>query len=54
MNAALTDNDLVTVILGSLPKSYRPLINATTMSMTHAKAKLEPEQIVSMLIDEFK
>jgi hypothetical protein len=32
MNAALTDDDLVTVILGSLPKSYRPLINAIAMS----------------------
>ena len=54
MNAALTDDDLVTVILGSLPKSYQPLINAITMSATHAKAKLEPDQIVSMLIDEFE
>ena len=54
MNTALTDNDLVTVILGSLPKSYRPLINAITMSAAHAKAKLEPNQIVSTLIDKFE
>jgi gag-polypeptide of LTR copia-type/Zinc knuckle len=54
MNAALTDDDLVTVVLGLLPKSYRPLINAITMSAAHAKAKLEPDQVVSTLIDEFE
>jgi gag-polypeptide of LTR copia-type len=54
MNTALTDNDLVMVILGSLPKSYRPLINVITMSAAHMKAKLEPDQVVSTLIDEFE
>ena len=54
MNATLTDNDLVTVILGSLHKSYHSLINAITMSATHAKVKLEPEHVVRMLVDEFK
>ena len=54
MNATLTNDDLITVILGLLPKSYQPLINVITMSMAHAKAKLEPDQIVSMLIDEFE
>jgi gag-polypeptide of LTR copia-type/Zinc knuckle len=54
MNAGLTDDDLVTIILGSLPKSYCSLINAITMSVAHAKAKLEPDQVVSMLIDEFE
>jgi gag-polypeptide of LTR copia-type/Zinc knuckle len=54
MNVALTDDDLVTIILGSLPKSYRPLINAITMSVAHAKAKLEPDQVVGTLIDEFE
>jgi gag-polypeptide of LTR copia-type len=54
MNVALTDDDLVTIILGSLPKSHRPLINAITMSATHAKAKLEPDQVVGTLIDEFE
>ena len=54
MNAALTDDDLVTVILESLPKSYRPLINAITMSVMHAKVKLEPDQVIGTLVDEFK
>jgi gag-polypeptide of LTR copia-type/Zinc knuckle len=54
MNAGLTDDDRVTVILGSLPKSYRSLINTITMSAAHAKAKLEPDQVVSTLIDEFE
>ena len=54
MSAALTDDDLVTVILGSLPKLYQPLINVITMSMMHAKVKLEPDQIISRLIDKFE
>ena len=54
MNAALTNDDLVTVILSSLPKSYRSLINAITMSTTHAKVQLEPDHVVGMLIDEFE
>jgi gag-polypeptide of LTR copia-type len=54
MNTPLTNDDLVTVILSSLPKSYRLVINAIIMSAAHAKAKLEPDQVVSMLIDEFE
>jgi Pol polyprotein, beta-barrel domain len=54
MNTSLTNNDLVTVILSSLPKSYHLLINAKTMSAAHVKAKLEPDQVVSMLINKFK
>jgi Zinc knuckle len=54
MNAALTDDDLVTVILGSLPKSYHSLINVINMSVAHAKAKLEPDLVVSTLVDEFE
>jgi hypothetical protein len=54
MNTALTDEDLVMIILGSLPKWYHPLISVITMSTMHAKAKLEPDQVVGMLINEFK
>ena len=54
MNAALTDDDLVTVILSSLPKSYRSLINVIMMSAMHAKVQLEPDHVVGMLIDEFE
>ena len=54
MNAGLTEDDLVTVILGLLPKSYCSLINMITISMVHAKAKLELDQVVSMLIDSSK
>ena len=54
MNAALTDDDLVTIILSSLPKSYHSLINAITMSATHAKVQLEPDHVVGTLIDEFE
>ena len=54
MNAALTNDNLVTVILGSLPKSYHPLINAITMSAAHTKTKLVPDQVIGTLIDEFE
>ena len=54
MNAALTDDDLVTIILGSLPKSYCSLINVITMSTMHAKVQLEPDHVVRTLIDEFE
>jgi len=54
MGVALTDLDLVTVILGSLPKSYQLLINAITMSATHAKIDLEPVKVVDSLLDVFE
>ena len=54
MDATLTDDDLVTIILGSLPKSYHLLINAITMSVAHAKTKLEPDQVIGTLVDEFE
>jgi hypothetical protein len=54
MNAALSDDELITVILGSLPKSYRPLINAISMSGAHAKVNLEPDRVVGTLTDEFE
>jgi gag-polypeptide of LTR copia-type len=53
MNATFTDVDLVTIMLGSLPKSYWPLINTNTMSAAHAKSKLEPDQVIGTLSDEF-
>jgi len=46
MGAGLTDTDLNTIILGSLPKLYHPLINAMTMSAAHAKVSLEPAKII--------
>jgi len=53
MGGRLTDTDLITVILGSLPKSYRPLINAITMSAMHTKVTLEPAKVIESLLDEF-
>ena len=54
MGVGLPNNDFVTVILGSLPKSYRPLINAISMSVTHAKVSLEPDKVIESLLDEFE
>jgi len=54
MGVGLTDLDLVMVILGSLPKSYCPLINAISMSSAHAKVTLKPGKVVESLINEFE
>ena len=43
MNTGLTNDDLITIILGSLPKLYCPLINTIMMSAAHANAKLEQD-----------
>jgi len=53
MGGGLTDTDLITVILSSLPRSYQPLINAITMSAMHAKITLEPNKVIESLLDEF-
>ena len=54
MGAGLPNNDFITVILGSLPKSYRPLINAISMSATHVKVSLKPNKVIESLLDEFE
>jgi len=54
MGGRLTDTDLITVILGSLPKLYQPLINIITMSAMHAKIALEPAKVIKSLLDEFE
>jgi len=54
MGMGLTDLDLVNVILGSLLKSYCPLINTISMSSAHAKVMLEPGKFIESLIDKFE
>ena len=54
MGSRLTDIDLTTIILGSLPKLYCPLINAMMISAMHAKISLEPAQVIESLLDEFE
>jgi hypothetical protein len=54
MDAGLSKTEFVTVILGSLPKSYRPVINSMSMSASFAKVQLEPDTVISNLIDEFE
>ena len=54
MGSGLTDMDLITVILGSLPKSYHLLINVITMSAMHTKVTLKPTKIIKSLINKFE
>ena len=53
MEVGLTDDELITLILGSLLKSYRALINAISLSIRHAQIKLGPDAIVTSLLEEF-
>jgi gag-polypeptide of LTR copia-type/Zinc knuckle len=53
MEAGLMDDELITLILRSLPKSYRALINAISLSARHAQIKLGPHAIVTSLLEEF-
>ena len=50
MTVGLADADLIMVILGSLPKSYCPLINAITMSAAHAKVNLKPDNVIENIL----
>jgi len=52
MCVGLPDTDHVMVILGSLLKSYWPLINAILMSVTHSKVSLIPEKVIESLLDK--
>jgi hypothetical protein len=54
MDAGLSKTEFVTVILSSLPKSYHPVINSMSMSASFAKVQLEPDTVISNLIDEFE
>jgi hypothetical protein len=53
MGAGLPDDELVTVILGSLPKSYRPLVSMISMSAKMTKSPLEPTGVVDALCEEY-
>ena len=54
MGVGLDDTDLVMVILGSLLKSYWPLINSISMSATHMQVTLVPNKVIDSLLDEFE
>jgi len=53
MGAGLAYANLISIILGSLLKSYCPLINAITMSATNAKVYLKPKKVMESLLNEF-
>ena len=54
MEDGLSDREFITVILGSLPKSYRPLINAISLSVRHAQVELDLSAVVGSLLEEFE
>ena len=54
MEASLLDDKFITIILGSLPKSYQSLINMILLSVTLAKVKLKPDMVIQSLFDKFE
>ena len=52
MEAGQTDDDFITVILISLPKSYWPLVNMILLSLAIVQTQLKPDAVVSSLLDE--
>jgi hypothetical protein len=54
MGAGLSDDDFITVVLGSLPKSYCPFISTILMSSKLAPALLEPNRIIDALVDKYE
>jgi hypothetical protein len=53
MGTGIFDEELVMIILGSLPKSYWPFISTISMSAKMSKTPLEPTNIVETLIEEY-
>ena len=54
MEASLSDDEFITVILRSLSKSYQSLINMILLSATLTKVKLKPDTVIQSLFDEFE
>ena len=54
MEASLSDDEFITIILGSLLKSYRSLINTISLCVILAKLKLKPDTVIQSLFDEFE
>ena len=54
MAAGLAHADIILKIFSSLPKLYHPLINTITMSATHTKVDLKPDDVIENLMDTFK
>jgi len=54
MGGGLMDTDMITVILGSLPKSYCPLINTIMMSAMHVKVTPKPTKVIESLLNKIK
>ena len=54
MEASLSDDKFITVILRSLLKSYQSLINTISLSATIAKVKLKPDTVIQSLFDKYE
>ena len=53
MGMTLTDDEYATILLGSLPGSYDPIITSMTTTMALEKREISPETIMHIAIDEY-
>jgi len=53
MGGAPAEQEYLTILLGSLPKSYGPLLTAITMAASIAGKVLKPENIIIHVNEEF-
>ena len=53
MGEKIEDSDFTTLILASLPKGYRPLINAISLQNCASPAPLQPRVVMELILEEF-
>ena len=53
LGAALSEQDFIAIILGSLPKSYDQFLSAITATASILKQDLDPEDLIQTIIDEY-
>jgi hypothetical protein len=53
MGEWISDADFTTVILGSLPKSYRPLINTISLQSRATPTAVSPQIVMETILEEF-
>ncbi|KAF9219075.1 hypothetical protein BS17DRAFT_718718, partial [Gyrodon lividus] len=54
MGATFEDHTFYSIILGSLPKSYHPLISSINAAAKFTTKMLTPHELISVLTEEYK
>ncbi|KAF8840090.1 hypothetical protein BDN67DRAFT_904267 [Paxillus ammoniavirescens] len=54
MGATLEDRDFYAIIMGSLPKSYRPLLSSINTAANVTTKRLTPHELISAILEEYE